>query len=558
MKEKASNVILFKKNEDTLFPTAVERAESGDLEGALSLYLELERTGKFPAVLYRNVADIYTDLMMYSESITYWFKYLNFVKKRYHIEAYNGLGGNYYLTGINDIAAYYFNLQINEENTDDVTELPFDDCLFDLYSLTCEDDKNKQFKEINSERDAQNIITAKKLFESNREKAYTIVKSINENSVEYENACITLAAFFIIDKRYDLAAEKYLQIPEYSPNYDYALNNLFGTYFCANDIANADKILLIIKKRDCAELEHLSKFFHIINSSGNNNLNYLYSQRLKDLFDLPNMAFYQGIAAYNVGEYKHASECFKRYYRASNSYLAKYYVEASLGKECGRIDYPEKLNFTFTLCEYKILQLEKQSTEFLLQSSKQLKKNENDIYDFASACFCTNRTELQIIACQILSCVPSEKSETYLKNLLINPSVSDNVKIMIITVLVEMGNDKLTGMVYDNVYFRVPFEKVQFTEDKGRVFLSSYAVAFGRMAPYDENQLYKLKISADDLYYTLLSNGNLRKVNNIVALAAYIVINADISIKLSNDELIEYIGSSVKEVNKIIELCNRE
>ena len=40
----------------------------------------------------------------------------------------------------------------------------------------------------------------------------------------------------------------------------------------------------------------------------------------------------------------------------------------------------------------------------------------------------------------------------------------------------------------------------------------------------------------------------------MLALSAYIVINAGLSVKLSAEEMIDYIGSTVEEVNKIIKL----
>jgi len=169
-----------------------------------------------------------------------------------------------------------------------------------------------------------------------------------------------------------------------------------------------------------------------------------------------------------------------------------------------------------------------------------------------------NSTELQIIACQIVSFLESAQAEKFLKEKLIDLRLSDNIKSIIVTALVEMGNDKLTGLVYGNVYSRLPFERVEFTEDCSEIFLGAYAIAFGRMAPYDENELYKLKDSVYDIYYKLVSNGNLKKVNDVLALAAFITINAGIKIKLMSEELITYIGSSVENVNKIIKLVISE
>ena len=179
-------------------------------------------------------------------------------------------------------------------------------------------------------------------------------------------------------------------------------------------------------------------------------------------------------------------------------------------------------------------------------------------HDFAEATLSTNKTELQIIACQLISFIGGVKAVKYLKNLLLNPILQDIVKVTIVSLLVEMGNSGLTGMVYGNVFSRVPFEKVEFTEDQSDVFLTAYAIAFGRLSPYDEEELYKLKISAYNIYYTLIGNGNIKKVNDVIALASYITINAGMKIRLTAEELIEYVGSTVEDVNKIIKLTKSE
>jgi hypothetical protein len=221
-------------------------------------------------------------------------------------------------------------------------------------------------------------------------------------------------------------------------------------------------------------------------------------------------------------------------------------------------DYPLELSYHLLLPEEKSLELESLASKYLLLSKKQMRKISNKLFEFAEDCFATLSVELQIIACQIISFLQNQQAEKYLKNKLIDPRIADNVKSVMLTALVEMGNDKLTGLVYGGVYSRVPFEKIEFTDGSEDLFLGAYAIAFGRMAPYDENELYKLRDSVYDIYYRLLSNGNLRKVADVLALAAFITVNAGITIKLMPEELIVYIGSSVEDVNKIIKLTMME
>ena len=554
MNEKEQGVIIFKRDESNLLPFAEAKEAEGDLEGALSLYLALSENTKPSPKIYRKIANLYTSLEMYNNSLVYWYKYLNCVTKRRFPEAYNGLGGNYYLAGDNDLAAYYFNLQINDSDE----EYPFDEYLFDLFYTVTE--KNQPFKivDLQGDADREKIRKAKELFEDSPEEAYGLLYEVSDDSSEYENACITLGAFYMIDGDYLKAIEKYRQISENSLNYEYAINNILGAYFCLSDIQSAEQLLTQLKRKEIYDFDQLIKFFHLIRSTGNHGLNYKFACYLRDLFNTPRIYFYCGVSAYNVGKFDEAREYFIDYYRVTHSKVAEYNANASFEKANGNNDFPNTLPFYLLLPESRILQLEALAPKYLVMSKRQLRKKACEIYNFAEECFCTNRTELQIIACQLVSFLETAQAEKFLKDMLIDLRLSDNVKSIILTALVEMGNDKLTGLVYGNVYSRLQFEKVEFTEDSASLFLGAYAIAFGRMAPYDENELYKLKDSVYDIYYRLVSNGNLKKVTDVLALAAYVTINAGIKIKLMPEELIMYIGSSVEKVNKIIKLTTSE
>ena len=555
METKEKNVIIFKKDEINLLSLADEKEAVGDIEGALSVYLELVKLQKPSPKFYKKIANLYTSLEMYNNSITYWFKYLNCVSKRHFAEAYNGLGGNYYLMGDNDLAAYYFNLQINDVVED---EFPYDDYLYDLFYSVA--DKNSTFKivDVQGDIDRENIKKAKKIFEESNKEAIALIESITEDSTEYENACVTLAAFYMINGDFQKAIERYKLIEYGSDNYKFALNNIFGAYFCLENFDCAEESLKELKNKGLHDFNQLVKFFHLIKSSGRHELNYKYSKYLFGLFSTPRIYFYCGVAAYNVKKYAEAREYFLDYLRVTNSNVAKHHSNAAYGKINGNDNYPIELSYHLILPGDKQVELEGLASKYLLLSKKQMRKISAELFNFAEDCFSTPSVELQIIACQIISFLETLQAEKFLKNKLIDPRVSDNVKSVMLTALVEMGNDKLSGMVYGGVYSRVPFEKIEFTDGAEDMFIGAYAIAFGRMAPYDESEIYKLRDSVYDIYYRLLSNGNLRKVNDVLALAAFITVNAGITIKLMPEELIVYIGSSVENVNKIIKLTMME
>lgn len=555
MKRKEDNLVIFQRNEKNLLPLAKEKESSGDFEGALSLYLEIEKNAKFNLSLYRMIANCYTALQMYKESVNYWFKYLNFVSPRHYAEAYNGLGGNFYLLGEIEVSAYYFNMQISNEEDD---EYPFDEYIYEIFANISEEKPTIKLVDLQGDTDKQNIEKAKQAFEKDPALAYSLVKNVQESSSQYENACITLAAFYMIDGDYEKAISKYKEIESSSEQYKFAVNNLYGAYYCMKDFESANKIFAKLSNEKLADFDQLVKFFHLLFTQKDYDLCYKFNLSLNNLFKTPRLYFYNGVSAYNVKKYDEAFDWFVSYYKATSYYVANFNSSVSLAKLKGEKGCPEILRYSLTLPSAEQEKLEKNATKYFGWTKKQLKKNKDLIFDFAYKSFSTDNHELQIVACQLLSFIGGAKVEKYLKSLLIDFTVLDHMKVVIVTVLTEMQNDKLTGMVYGKVYSRLPFEKAEFSEDDSGLFLSAYALAFGRMSPYDEEELYKLHISAYELYFSLLSNGNLRKVNDVIALGAFIVLNAEIEIDLSPEQIIEYVGSTVKNVNKIIKLVTSE
>ena len=70
--------------------------------------------------------------------------------------------------------------------------------------------------------------------------------------------------------------------------------------------------------------------------------------------------------------------------------------------------------------------------------------------------------------------------------------------------------------------------------------------------------LYKLKISAYDIYYKLISNGTARKVSDVIALAAIIILRAGINVGGSIERLLDYVGSDMPAVEKIMKLIDED
>ena len=559
---KDNNIFEFKIDEKILESIAEEALEKNDAEKALSIYLEIERTGKYGNLLLQKIADLYTELGMYTESINYWFKYLSVTSKRNYAECYNGLGGNFFLAGYKNIAVYYFNLQINDKGDDD---FPFDDYMYELFyennpDAQSNDDlkaktQNIRLYDEKNEADEEKLNLSKKIFEKDKDKAIELLSSIDINSDCYSEAQIALAPFYLIDKKYDQALhcfEESLNDKKYT---DLVLNDILAVSLLLGDENKCNKAFSELQKRNSADYSRLVKYFILFYKLGEHNVNYEFSKKvLKLLMPMPNLYVYCGIAALNVGKASKAYDMFSAYYDVTHSYFADYYRTLAKNYKGN-----EKFEFRFLLPDSALCELSQKAEKLLSVSARSLKKYSKSVFEIQEASFSTTSMELQAIACQLLSLLNTSAAEKTLKKLLLSVDVNESIKLIILTMLVELGNDKPTPMVFGSIYMIVPYEKVEFNEERGDVFRDAYAVVFGRLAPYVENDLYKLKNAAYDIYYKFLSNGNIKKVNDPLPLAGLILSNTDlINSKKLPGGVMAYLGTSKSEVLKLQQLLEQE
>ena len=501
-----SNIYTFNnKDVKTYIAIAEKRLAEGDLEGALSFYLECEKKERFPANVYKKIANLYTDLQMYEKSILYWYKLLCYYPKRYKYECYNALGANYYFLGQDDLASHYFNLQISKLPD---KEYPYDEVMLQCYhDLISAEPPKIRLVDTQGDIDDKKIMRAQTLFESQPQKAYDMLKEVEKTSSKYYDAMLTLGAFYMIDGDYLSAIDCYKQIPVTSKNYDFALNNLLGAYFCANDSDNLNQILVRLKKSDSADLIQLVKFYHLLNDKKGREKCYNFSKLLSEIFTGPNTYFYRGVSAYNFGKYEEAEYFFTKYYKITGDYYLKYCIEASKDGGKNHDKYPTKLCYEQTLDDIKIYELEQKLEEYLEQSKQFIIENQDEIFDFATACFDTQSEELQAISSDFLCTISNDKAKNFLKEVLVNPKYADSLKTLIITALVIMGNNEKTGVVFDGIYEEINFDIINFPNDENKVFYNAYAFAFGRVAALNQKALNRLKKSAEELRVLFYTQG---------------------------------------------------
>lgn len=554
-----NNVLHFSKTSGVLSDLANEKFESGDALAAISFCLESEKTGKLSPSLYAKMAYAYADRSLYFESADCWFKYLNLVAERHFVNAYNGLGGAFYLAGHKELAGYYYNMQIQNDFD---CELPYDDYMYRLfYEVEGENDDGAPYiKLVDEKKEEQKklIETAKNTFEKNPQLAENLLSFIPEDSCYYAETCIYRSVAALLASDYELAAEMLEKACSDEKQRQYALNNLFGVYCLCGNEQKAERVFDVIKKENSADFQNLFKFVALLGELKEYKKAYEFSCAALELLPSDYRLYYaHAFCAFNVGKFEESSEYFYKYYSLTGKYYAKYYRELAQKALKGE-KTKKKITVSYILPDDEIEKTAKIVNEYFASTPASLKRKTEKVIEAAEAAFATGRFEIQAAACQALAMTGSVKAEKFFKKKLVCFEVPDNIKLMIITLLVQTGNDKLTGAVFSGVYSRLQFERAEFRGEKSSLFLEAYALAFGRLAPICEHELYKIKTTAYDFYYKLCRNGGVKKINDVVALAAAIAVKSKCDAGFDGEQFIEYFSAKPETVNKIFELLNKE
>lgn len=544
----SDKIVRFRRDPELLGEVADDMLDEDDVRGALKLLLEIEADGEEDYTIYRKIADLYTELEMFKRSVNYWFKFLDAAPKRCYAEAYNGIAGNFYLMHADKLAAYYFNLQINDKGDAD---FPFDDMMYELFSVDepPEDEGGIRVYDKAEEEDGERVEWARRLAENNPDASIELLEKINEGSKYYGEARYLEGALML--EKLEFESAFYLYGEAFKGQYlvDVSLTNRFALSFLIGDEEGEKSAFDILDKEGYTDTDTAVKFFSLFYGCGRHDLAFRFAESLKRLLpDSGDIDFYYAVAAYNVKKYDVALKEFNEYYSLTNEYYASLYAGMATIKS-KKEKAPNLIPYTFGMPADEVEALVMMSNMLLNLKPSEIRANEDGALDFVVSSLATDNPELHAAAFHVASIINDKRCLKLMSDYLIKDDAYDPVKTVVLTLLVEMGNENPVGLVMGHIHSRVPFEHVEFNDACGDLFRSAYALAFGRFAPYCEKDIYKLRISAYDLYYKFLESGNVRKIKRINSLAALMLKRSGLNF-LKNDEkeYIKYMGTTAASV----------
>lgn len=560
----SSKVVEFFKDSRMLCDMAREKYDLGEDEKALALLLEAEKDGKLAASNLELAADICLNLGLYDECADYWFKYLSTVSPKHFSTAFNGLGACYYVTRRYDLAGYYFNRQLQNDCGD---ELPYDDYLYNLADEALPIDDSIRIYDRDEEANREILETAREIMEENPEIAEGMLLGISKDSSAYGDACLMLAVCRLREEDFSGAAEHFENALSSEKYYGRAACNLFGIYSYSGEDEKAEKYYNEVKKHaatnaltvaEASDFLDVFKYAGLLSGKRGAAAAYDFAVKLNEIFPAAAEAVYfSAFAAFNVGKYCEAADAFLRYYKITGKPYAEFYRKEALFAANGAGNY-KKLDFRYGYPPEEVNKISGKAEKLAKLAKNSLKKRAGEAFEVAECAFCTSDLRLQTICAETVAIIGGARAEKFLKGKLISSSVSDEAKTMLVSLLVELGEDKAAGVAYSGVYSRLQFERAEFGGEKSDLFLDAYAIAFGRLSPFSDEDLCKIKTSAYDVYYKLGRNGNLRKVNDPLTLAAAIALLCGIETGAKREEILDYFAVKPEKLKKLLSLIEAD
>lgn len=559
----SEKILKFKKDEKSKYERANRHCDDGDYVGALSSLLYTASSEPKNTEVLCHIADIYTELGLYENAIIFWFRFLSVCRKSDAIDGYNGLGANFFFLDNTELAGFYFNKQLE---LGDMGACVYDDILDD-YVDSVSNYERPGFKVISSEaeaaeKDEQNYSEA---VEKNKTEDYIsaieLADKVSEKSEYYGKALYEKAyGLFCLDKDYEAVDILEKVINDLNDRDICVFNLLFSCLAQIGDEEKTEKYFKILLDTDSDETEYLNKKMAVLCDFG-------YFREALDVSEKimrvapedTNCSYLRGLLFYNLHEREKSVACLKKAYIYSMNPVALYYLRIAERAVDGDKSVPKRLPLIF--------EIQKSEVDSRLEAVKKLftgaaKKNEyadeyiSEIFDWCY--YCGNQTAQIAVA---IYAVRNKKTALIekLRMQLVNPAITDDIKIRLYTLFVESGiirDKEETPIVYSNIFKKIKAVIPAFGADVPSSFRQGYAIAAGRISVYFDKDFKKLSVGASELEAAMRLNGGFNEFTDSRAIACAMFIYSGINHHTDMAAVYRYFDTKKEDVVKLIAYAN--
>ncbi|MBR2336857.1 MAG: hypothetical protein IKA61_02805 [Clostridia bacterium] len=544
----------YKKTLDMVCERANLCCERGDYLSALSSLLNEMELRPDCADVCAHLADIYTELGIYENAISMWFRFLLRAKEGLYWEGYNGLGASFYFLGNKYMAGYYFNEQLmKNEEIDGVYADVLEEFIEGL-------DNNGEsgfsiVKEKTSEDVGEEIIQGALLYadEQNCEKALELLSSIEDSNPKFGEASFEKACLYLNSGDFE-RAYACVQTSLKSGFAQLSAISLAIDLASATGDSQADEYKeMLLKYQPIDDEDKYKKLIALCDYSLFDEALSVANQLLNDNVNDANTSYIKGFLLYNKGDFEGAERCFKNAYLLSYSYPSLYYLKVAQRAVDGKPLYKE-LEFKFSVPD----KVNEENTDILkgfISGDKTLAEfSDSQLLELADWCFSTKDENLQFSLGWVYVRSGDEVLTRKIKEELVNPSVSDSVKQSLVSIMCDLTKDLSVKVVYENFFINLKFNRPELKDENKELFKKAYAKAFGRLSVLNLEKMYRLSIGASELQKELISAGKIDCVKSISALSCAMYFYSGLNVFQSNESAYEVFGAKKEDVISIIKL----
>lgn len=498
-------------------------------------------------------AEIYDDLNLYWKSVYGWFRFLDISSHLDNSDCYEGLAVGFMNLGDEHAAAYYYNKLLLE--TDGLDAATRESIVNEF--LAADAGNHLKFAYPPEIADCSGIIsegiTLMKAGEY--EKAIEEFEKICEGNPVYLSARNHIAMCKVIADRAEEAENECRAVLENNPENVQAMTTLAAVMTeqgkREESRALADKLLAL----NVTEAEDIYKIATVCCENEMHLEAYETFMRLPHEFDYDlNVLYFKAVAAFNAGldvESREAFDVLTTVY--PDAVTARYY--SNLARSMVRAGKRHKLTYFYRLPSEVRESSLKLLAAFSQLSAAEVRKLNGQVDLTATFKWCFdehdfNNSELQALA---VSVAIKAKMLEEVRDVLLNPSVDDKIKVDALCLLAEMNEPDCYGVVICNIYRRVTTQKLNIGRLKKKRFLAAYAKLFAHFSILDDGYSESFALAAEKIYAKLENDGNLKYADDADALGAAIYRLSGVrAAEINGEEINSFFGVNDKRVNKIL------
>lgn len=540
---------------DRLIMLAMKMADDHNYIGALKMlnkYAGREEPTFDALALY---AEIYDDLGLYEKCINGWFCYLDCGVSEDLSDCYEGLAVSFMNLGMDNFAAFYYNKLLEESNGVSAEER--EGILRDFLST---EENPLKFAYPPEVADCSQIITDGIAYmkAGDFDRAVEEFEQVSDENPSYMTARNYIAMCKIVVDKLDEAEQECKNLLKRDPNNIQAMTTLAACYSERGDIESASGLARLLVDLDVKDQDEIYKIATVCCENNMHKEAYsMFSKLSGDIIYDKNIMYFKAVSAYNSGKINEAFDEFDRLLAIyPEAVIARYHYDfARASSNEGRVS---ELSYFYRLPQDVREDNLKVLTSYLTFPKAQAK----NLYDPEQLERCikwcfdevegANGGDLQRVA--LMVAVKADLNYLVAKYML-DAFLPDEMKIELLTAIIERNEGVDMGMVICNVYKNVEIEPVDIGRAKKKQFLGAYANLCSHFVILGMPNAYKIKDATEKVYSKLKEIDKLNLANDAQALAAVIYIKSGVrEAGISGKKIYSFFDVPESRVNRILEV----